>query len=113
MSPSLEVRATRLFRAAKRRFPALHPTGLRFVDDLRDGSWAYAWDIGKRGRPSLEIVISRSILELHGWEVAWDLVIHEYAHVLSWTRTHRSFKDHGPLWGAAYSMLYTGFEHLL
>jgi hypothetical protein len=39
-----------------------------------------------------------------------DLLIHEYAHALSWTHASDAkdtrWPDHGPLWGVAYARVY-------
>lgn len=39
-------------------------------------------------------------------ELRHEVLIHEYAHALSWTQDHPSFDDHGPEWGVAYAKCY-------
>lgn len=50
--------------------------------------------------------------------VAWDVIVHEYAHALAWTRAHKpgrnkTLTDHGPMWGVAYAACYTVAEKFL
>ena len=35
-----------------------------------------------------------------------EVLIHEYAHALSWTPGHMCLDDHGPEWGVAYSKVW-------
>lgn len=36
-----------------------------------------------------------------------EVLIHEWAHALSWTTEHPSVQDHGPEWGISYAKTYT------
>ena len=48
------------------------------------------------------ISISKELTPEH----AIDVLLHEYAHTVSWKRED---DDHGPLWGVAYSNIYRLF----
>ena len=82
---------------------------MKWVDECLENSVAVCNFYQPKGkRPNFVIELSRKRLDhLKGefW-IIMEAVMHEYAHALVWTESHRNLKDHGPLFGVAYAMLY-------
>ena len=40
------------------------------------------------------------------WDATWQVLIHEWAHAVSWTHGHETVCDHGPEWALALARVY-------
>lgn len=111
-----DIKAKKLIALLRSRCPTNFPVRFRWVPETTfvDRTWGDCEFITKRGkRPYFLVRMSRMVPETLNWSCVWDLIVHEYAHALSWTPAHRNLKDHGPLWGVAYSLCYTAAEKML
>lgn len=112
---AMELKAKKLMALLRRQCPTNFPVRFRWVDEAEIGDiWGDCEFVEKRGkRPFFSVRMSRMVPETLNWSCVWDLIVHEYAHALAWTPAHRNLKDHGPLWGVAYSMCYMAAEKML
>ena len=111
---TIEKKALKLIALLRRQCPTNFPVRFRWVDSIEDDTWGDCEFFTKRGkRPYFAVRLSRMVPETLNWSCVWDLIVHEYAHALAWTPAHRNLKDHGPLWGVAYSMCYVAAEKML
>lgn len=104
MSPS----PLALVRHLSKTLPANFAVKMVWKDICYDNSVATCALMEPKGkRPYFLIELSRKRLpDTLEWIFVWETVVHEYAHALAWTPAHRNLRDHGPLWGVAYSMVY-------
>lgn len=47
-----------------------------------------------------------SIEKVIGWDLALQILMHEYAHCLSWSNGNERVSDHDSMWGVAYARVY-------
>ena len=102
------------FRALKKelktKFPAVAPVYV-YRRDLRNECCLGRTDalVDIEG----EFII-RFRITIH-WPMMWDMIelvlIHEWAHALSW-QDGKGITDHGPEWGIAMSRIYQGIVEL-
>jgi len=57
----------------------------------------------KNGCPSHFIIVVSSTLS---WDATWQVLIHEWAHAMSWVGDGETFCDHGPEWGLWFAKIY-------
>ncbi len=100
--------AAKTLKRLRQQLPTLFPVKLFWVPDLKGDLADCDLKDFRKDRPYF--VIRMSHLDHDSAHLAWHSVVHEYAHALSWTRVHRNLKDHGPLFGAAYSLCYMATE---
>lgn len=111
--------AAKTMRLLREQLPTNFHVRTKWVAKCEGGSMATCTLIERRGRrPYFLIELSKGRLEpileaSRSRIVLWETIVHEYAHALAWTPAHRNLKDHGPLWGVAYSMCYVAAEKLL
>lgn len=92
----------------RRRLPTLFPVRIFWSPKRLDSNALATTEFvtPDGGTPFFLITLSiRRLTGLPPWLVQ-DVVVHEYAHAIVWTAEHTNLKDHGSLWGAAYSMAY-------
>jgi hypothetical protein len=98
------------FKKLKARVPLALPIRLEWVDkvDPQENLAECNLIFPTKRCPYYRLRISKH--EISTLYEAWEMVVHEYAHALSWSGNHRNLPDHGPLWGIAYSVCYTQAE---
>ena len=62
--------------------------------------------VDEKGQPVRFIITVDSRLP---WNTAWHILIHEWAHAVSW-QDGETVDDHGPEWGLAVARCYTECE---
>ena len=119
MAKSREERFKDAVTLLKRRVPTQLPVYVSLVTPPRswtDSEGEFLWgdcyllEDSPMG-PHFRIRINKQLLlsKAYGLFWAFDSLIHEYAHVLSWFPDHMNLEDHGPEWGVAYSKCYQAF----
>lgn len=95
------ARWERWVRTLKETHPTPCGRGVRVVRrELGGGSYGET----HRGAQWFTIVLDARLQDF----VAWLVLLHEYAHCLTWGRDE---EDHGDAWGAAYAMLWREYHH--
>jgi len=102
VDPAKKVR--RLLTLLRKQCPTVFPVRVIWTNKIR-GAWGRC-DLIRGPRPFFKIKLLPDVLEMWEWDHIWDLVVHEYAHALGWTKTCKKLKDHGPVWGGAHSLCY-------
>lgn len=91
-----------LIRKVMRRLRQELPTHIPVVVRRRTGIARDSLGYCTRQEDHFCIVIDAKLSQV----LALNVLVHEYAHALSWTPEHPSFEDHGPEWGVAYAKVY-------
>jgi len=91
----------------RKEFPPLLPTLVRrkkLEDDRLGHCWLQYGDDDLPKRFYIEVSCY-----IRNWHLMQFVLMHEWAHVLSWTSEETALDDHGAEWGVAYSRLYRHF----
>lgn len=94
-------------RDLHRKFPPLLPVRVyRRPISAKDGEIGQCWLVlDSRGRPKSFVIV---VEERMGWQATWQVLLHEWAHALSWKigEGHETVCDHDAEWGLALSRIY-------
>tara|TARA_R110002020_G_scaffold55059_4_gene153035 strand:- start:15772 stop:16122 length:351 start_codon:yes stop_codon:yes gene_type:complete len=58
--------------------------------------------VNSKKRPRFQIRISKAVPQ----DVAYDILVHEWAHCLAWNVGNKNVTDHSPEWGVAFARVY-------
>lgn len=89
-----------VLKSLKKRLPALLPVFVQFKSLSRHRCIGLTSINEKKKR--IEICIDEDLDE----DLAVVVLIHEWAHAISWDFSPKPVPDHGPEWGLAYSRAY-------
>lgn len=108
-----------VLRVLRKNLPTNFPVKWKWVEWCDDKAVATCCLITRpKKQPHFLIELSHARLDQiaaleGGFGFIAETVAHEYAHALAWTSVHENLKDHGPLFGVAYSMCYTVAEKFM
>lgn len=89
-------------------FPTLYPTRLRLVGSNDKNLGPDCWGVTYIGKVKGEPCIVIKLLKTLAWPANFLVLLHEYAHAMTWKPDHQETDDHhSPEWGIAEHRLWT------
>ena len=111
MTPTLtkeqvKSKTRKMVRLLREECPPILPVRVYFRDMTKKTSFYNAFaelKFGADDRPHHFIIVLDENMD---WQAMWQTLLHEWAHVISWTSESDTVCDHDPEWGIAMSRIY-------